>query len=83
MEEKKIDAAQTYNPPIEVGNQENYSGSGNRNWNPFNSFHLLVDHQPSSFAPDSKWSNKGACLEALQSHSKSLLLLVILTVGRS
>lgn len=46
--------------PTEIGIGENYPvSSGRRGRNPFKNFHLEVDHQPSSFAPNSKWSNKG------------------------
>src|SRR5271169_3225606 len=48
--------------PSELGNGESHTVShytGRRGWNPFTNFHLVVEHQSSSFSPNSKWSNKG------------------------
>jgi len=58
--EKKLETLpEVLVPPTEVGNVEDYQGSGKWSLNPFKNFHLQVEHQPSSFAPNSKWSNKG------------------------
>jgi hypothetical protein len=48
-------------PPTEIGS-ESYAvahHTGRRGWNPFVNLNLVVEHQPSSFAPNNKWSNKG------------------------
>lgn len=51
-------------PPTETGAAESYSiHQGQGRFHPpnlFKSFHLVVDHEPSSFAPNSYWSNKGS-----------------------
>jgi len=69
MDEKKLGDTfpEALAPPTEVGNVENYEGSGKRSFNPFKNFHLQVEHQPSSFAPNSYWSNKGIYSELLRS----------------
>ena len=51
------------NDTPDVGAGESYPvAAGHRRRGIFKNFHLVVDHQPSSFAPNSKWSNKGKSL---------------------
>jgi nucleobase:cation symporter-1, NCS1 family len=63
MGEKHIGGLETVAPPAETGAAESYSvhlGQGRfHHSNLFKNFHLVVDYQPSSFAPNSYWSNKG------------------------
>jgi hypothetical protein len=55
--EKKLNEGAT-SPEYSTG--ETYPAAhGSSRFNPFRNFRFEVDHQPSSFAPSDKWSNKG------------------------
>jgi nucleobase:cation symporter-1, NCS1 family len=59
---------ESYSP--DVGTGETYPARSGF----LKNFHLVVDHQPSSFAPNSKWSNKGTiALEVAKSDLDPIL----------
>lgn len=68
---EKFDESRNYTPDVGAG--ESYPvAAGHQRRGIFKNFHLVVDHQPSPFGPNSNWSNKGKTLRLLSCANEDL-----------